>query len=283
LRFAADTDTGMRRPAANQIGLVTAGVQRAVLSTTALQVDVPVTGTAVQTGSHDATPGRLARSFATGGLFGWGVAQGGSLGRAIADANAATTTGLYATGAATTNLPPVPAGTQIGLLEVFAGSGGDALHQRWTANSAIGEVRTWQRRSVGGGWQPWALVYNQSTILGPVSTSAGLPTGAVIERGSNANGEFVRLADGTMICTRVGLSAANASTAVGAMFRSADLTWTYPQAFAAAPAVCGQADDSDAWITTAAPGTGLVTLRVLSAVSKVAAVGVRVMATGRWL
>ena len=44
-------------------------------------------------------------------------------------------------------------------------------------------------------------IYNQSNILGTVSQSGGVPTGAIIERGSNANGEFVRYADGTLIST----------------------------------------------------------------------------------
>ena len=42
-------------------------------------------------------------------------------------------------------------------------------------------------------------VYKQNNILGTVSESGGAPTGAIIERGSNANGEFVKYADGTMI------------------------------------------------------------------------------------
>jgi hypothetical protein len=283
LRFTADTDTGFRRPGANQIGFVTGAVQRASLGTATFQLDVPLSGTAVQTGSHDATPGRVARTFATGGLFGWGVAQGGSLGTAVGDANAAVRGGLYATGPGTTNLPPVAAGTQAGLLEVLAGSGGDALHQRWTANSAGGNVRSWQRRGEGGVWQAWALVFNQSTLLGTVSTAAGQPTGAVIERGSNANGEFVRLADGTQICSRVGLSAAAVTTTLGAVFRSVDIVWTYPAPFAVAPVVSGQADDADAWLTSAPPGTASTTLRLLSAVAKPGTTGLRVTATGRWL
>ncbi|NCO16171.1 MAG: DUF2793 domain-containing protein, partial [Alphaproteobacteria bacterium] len=44
LRFAADADTGLYRPAANQIGLAAGGVQRALLSDTALSVSVPITG-----------------------------------------------------------------------------------------------------------------------------------------------------------------------------------------------------------------------------------------------
>ena len=46
-----------------------------------------------------------------------------------------------------------------------------------------------------------AEVFKQSNILGTVSESGGAPTGAIIERGSNANGEFVKYADGTMIST----------------------------------------------------------------------------------
>ena len=44
--------------------------------------------------------------------------------------------------------------------------------------------------------------YKKSNILGTVSESGGVPTGAIIERGSNSNGEFVRYADGTQICWR---------------------------------------------------------------------------------
>ena len=40
-------------------------------------------------------------------------------------------------------------------------------------------------------------LYSRDSILGTVSQSGGIPTGAIIERGSNANGEYVRFADGT--------------------------------------------------------------------------------------
>jgi hypothetical protein len=128
------------------------------------------------------------------------------------------------------------------------------------------------------------VAYGRGNLLGAVSQSAGVPTGAVIERGSNADGEFVRLADGTLICTRTNLSAANASTALGSLFRSsASVTWTYPAAFVAAPAVTGAVDDADCWITTAgAPGTTTAALRVMAAVTKAAALNFRAVAVGRW-
>ena len=49
-------------------------------------------------------------------------------------------------------------------------------------------------------WNPWRQIFHQGNILGTVSQSDGVPTGAVIERGSNANGGYVKFADGTMIC-----------------------------------------------------------------------------------
>ena len=47
----------------------------------------------------------------------------------------------------------------------------------------------------------WSGLFSRANTLGTVSQSAGVPTGAIIERGSNSNGEFVRFADGTQICT----------------------------------------------------------------------------------
>lgn len=75
--------------------------------------------------------------------------------------------------------------------------------------------------------KPVAFAYDRSTILGTVSQSSGVPTGSIIERGSNANGSYVKFADGTMYCALLNqpLSFNNTSN-IG-------FTWTYPQSFAA--------------------------------------------------
>lgn len=39
-----------------------------------------------------------------------------------------------------------------------------------------------------------------AAILGTVSQSGGVPTGAILQKGSNANGSYLRFADGTQIC-----------------------------------------------------------------------------------
>lgn len=87
-------------------------------------------------------------------------------------------------------------------------------------DAGVGGVRLGVRRFDGSAWTPWLDVYHQANILGTVSQAAGIPTGAVIERGSNANGEYVKYADGTMICTKFILVTTSITTAAGALFWS---------------------------------------------------------------
>lgn len=71
-----------------------------------------------------------------------------------------------------------------------------------------------------GATSPPDKAFRRGNVLGTVSQASGVPTGALIERGSNANGNYVRFADGLQIC-RWGFttSATEAST------------WTFPAAF----------------------------------------------------
>jgi hypothetical protein len=62
-----------------------------------------------------------------------------------------------------------------------------------------------------------------------VGTVAQSASSAVVESGSNANGEFVRFADGTQICS---LSVSGLGFNLSG---SSYYTWTYPIAFSAAP------------------------------------------------
>ena len=55
-----------------------------------------------------------------------------------------------------------------------------------------------------GEWSPWRRMYHSGNILGTVSHSGGIPTGAIIERGSNANGRFTKYACGTVIMDNSG-------------------------------------------------------------------------------
>lgn len=76
-----------------------------------------------------------------------------------------------------------------------------------------------------------------AAILGTVSQSGGVPTGAVIERGSNSNGEFVKFADGTMICTQAyDASSMAIISAIGSLYQAGvEIVWTYPATFVGTP------------------------------------------------
>jgi hypothetical protein len=92
--------------------------------------------------------------------------------------------------------------------------------------------------------------FRRGTLLGTVSQYAGVPTGAVIERGSNANGDYVRFADGTQICTRIGayLLFGNSS--------NLNADWTFPAAFVSPPS-----------ISTNLEGVALPTTKNISAIT----------------
>lgn len=70
-------------------------------------------------------------------------------------------------------------------------------------------------------------------IVGLVSQVGGVPTGAIIERGSNSNGNYVRFADGTQICWGVNKSYTGGITnpvTSGAISVGGD-TITWPMSF----------------------------------------------------
>lgn len=111
-------------------------------------------------------------------------------------------------------------------------------------------------------------------IVGTVSQSGGTPTGAVIERGSNANGEYVRFADGTQICTKVLLTSASGA-----------VSWTFPAGFSSQP-------DTMSMCAAAASACRVGTYDTLSATSANingwtdaggrAAASFSIIAIGRW-
>lgn len=79
-------------------------------------------------------------------------------------------------------------------------------------------------------------------ILGTLTApDAGGLTGAILERGSNANGEYVKFADGTLLCFQntalgVGTAVSNAfGSTAGVGYRPSDTIWTFPAAFFAIP------------------------------------------------
>lgn len=230
----------------------------------------------------DATPGRLMRVAADGGSFGWGNLGALDI---LTDIDAITIpSGLYRYGSSTAGTKHPDFATGFGLVEVLVSQVG-TVTQRAMRNTISGlNGGLYRRVYSSGAWSAWDVSVMRSSLLGTVSQSAGVPTGAVIQRGSNANGEFVRFADGTQICTRGTLSTANASTATGALFRSADIAWTFPAAFVDTTHLVVQADsdDADCWGAVNGLTTTGCNVRLLSAVTKGSTLVARAVATGRW-
>lgn len=130
--------------------------------------------------------------------------------------------------------------------------------------------------------------YSPGNLLGAVSQTAGVPQGAALERGSDANGEYMRLADGTQVCTgKIDLTVNQFNNMTG--------SWTFPQGFADVPIVLATLPASGASFincqasqlgaTRQSEGTdaivvSLAGLETLSSSAEI--IGVRVIAFGRW-
>ncbi|MGR3458087.1 MAG: hypothetical protein ACU0FO_09305 [Pseudooceanicola nanhaiensis] len=114
--------------------------------------------------------------------------------------------------------------------------------------------------------------YGPGNVLGPVGQSGGIPTGAVIERGSNANGEYVRFADGTQMCMR--------SVATSA---SAPVIASFAAAFSTTPLITtGVIAGSPRFCFTATPTTTGVSVSTYNSAPVRSADTVNLIATGRW-
>jgi hypothetical protein len=149
-----------------------------------------------QTNPTDAAAGRVM----TVGAFG--------LGNAVVingeDLDTMSVPGIYSitslSGAA--NMPP---SSQEGTLYVGGYAGGPTYRVTQLYIDLGG--RMWVR-SARNSWLAWRELYHTGNILGTVSQSGGVPTGALIQYGSNANGEFWRYQGGMQIVRKLGSLAA---------------------------------------------------------------------------
>lgn len=124
-------------------------------------------------------------------------------------------------------------------------------------------------------------------VVGTVSQSSGIPTGQIVESGSNANGRYVRFADGTQICYRMDASTTNVDivTASAGWFFGT-LTVTFPIAFVDNFVSVNHVSSSGGVITSYAvvsQTSTTVNLRFMSGTSNAAVPQfVGYIAIGRW-
>lgn len=200
-------------PVAQQISLAPAGTSRLVLGDSGLHLEVPVTGTAVQSDGEDGASGKLLKTGAQclSDQNTSAMAPLDSLsGSWLSGYNGQSDGPVALTGAASDGYGVIVQGQRAAgrRHRIFQTLTGQLFHQTET----------------GDGLQVPCRVFDTGNLLGPVSHSGGAPTGAVIERGSNANGDYVRFADGTQICwRRRSFTAQDLTEAYGSTFRSVNL------------------------------------------------------------
>lgn len=121
-------------------------------------------------------------------------------------------------------------------------------------------------------------LYATGSILGTVAQVAGIPTSAIFETGSNANGDYTKFANGLMICYKIITLTPVANTPTLSV-------WTLPQTYASAPMAFASA-------RTTVPGTTVLgvgainetttTVDVYVTRTNTNATSVNVFAIGKW-
>lgn len=107
--------------------------------------------------------------------------------------------------------------------------------------------------------------------------------GAIIERGSNANGEYVKFADGTMWCMIETLRTIDIIYQ-NVLYRSETASFTFPCMFTEVPIIsvmCGE-DSGNTWCAVGNVTVSSMWFRAYAESSKSAACTVYIFAIGRW-
>ena len=102
---------------------------------------------------------------------------------------------------------------------------GTALGQIYLSNFGGG---IYCRAASSGIWGDWEKVFSSTTAVGTVSTTPGV-SGALFEARSNANGSYIRFADGTQICTTEGVTFTYGAASY------LEYAWTNPAGFTETP------------------------------------------------
>lgn len=301
LTFTDDPDTGFLHVAENQIGFATGGVERLRLTSTG-----HLTGAAVQTSATDPVAAALdARLVRMDGLRTAFLSRGGrtytALGAAAnIDTQGAGASGLYDAALNGGTFPPFASAesglwliTTEALYSAQSGPNGclrqTAEGYRSSTVSPDTVIRCERIRSFDGAhWSSWVRLHHNRSVVGTVEQSGGIPTGAIIERGSNANGQYVRFADGTQLCmSQPGLAVV--LTAQGAIAKSDFLTLTWPAAFVSGPRYIAASINDGAGVNTSlfgikAASGNLTTLpvQVWGTATGSFTVYAGILAVGRW-
>lgn len=126
----------------------------------------------------------------------------------------------------------------------------------------------------------------RSAIVGTVTESGGVPTGAIIERGTVPDGDYIKFADGTMIVTKI-VTSGTTSLAFGPLWKTTTASNTHwGQSFVDTPVVSTTvigSQNAECWVVNFV-SIGTLTYSGLTVASVVnnAYCNVMITAIGRW-
>lgn len=200
------------------------------------------------------------------------------VGLADGDFNTIVVAGVYNIAGTWNNTPSGDAVSIAGTLEVVA-----RATAYFTQILRMTNGRVYRRRGTSTtSWAAWEII--ELPAVGTVSQSSGVPTGAIMERGSNANGEYIRFADGTQICwLRESALPVAITAASGALYRDTTIAaWTFPAAFSVTPIPYFSVTSSFIWGVTGGASTTVMTRTAMAtATFSGSTVGYN-LAVGRW-
>jgi hypothetical protein len=160
---------------------------------------------------------------------------------------------------------------------LYTAKSGDVLSS--VTRGVEGTAKAWDK---GAKVARYFTAYDQDALI----------SGAIVESGSNANGNYIKWGDGTQICflanANFGSRINTGSGTYADPYRSNTFTWTYPASFKSLPAVGAIAITSLSNIPTAVIGrninisNALLQEIAMSSIGTDEAVPATVTAIGRW-
>jgi hypothetical protein len=172
-----------------------------------------------QTSPTDATAGRLLANGAWSLGANTGIAEPDdwhNIGRA----------GFYRPASDAANGPPGTFNWSSIYLPGFNANNGSMIASRISGSAPA----LYLKNKDSSVWGDWSEIYTAARILGTVSQSAGVPTGAIIESGLTATGGYAIWADGTQLCWHDDIQAVYSTSSIMLA------TWDYPVNFKAGTA-----------------------------------------------
>ena len=132
-------------------------------------------------------------------------------------------------------------------------------------------------------WDYIATLYGKENVIGPVSQAAGVPTGKMIETGTNANGRYIRFADGTQICFTTITYAFSLLSYVAGLY-AGTISWTFPAAFYGfyVPTGSGTDQGSTGWINGLVSDPVSCQYVYYTRSASLTSTAIYLMAVGRW-